>query len=150
MRQCAPLIVCVFLVSDAATPSIVADNDQRRAAVTLKRMDVIANSIQTYIANAHRAPDATSIESLRSLLSPAYMTNLPIRDEWNTPFRYVKSGNQSFQIISAGSDGKFARKAGAWRHTRTILPPMPSTLNPGPRCRAPSVASGSTRSAHRS
>jgi hypothetical protein len=111
VRRCAPLIVLVILAGEASAPATAADNDQHRAAITLKRMDAIANAIEAYIAKAHRAPDATSIEGLRSLLSPAYIAELPTRDEWNTPFRYAKTGDQSFRIISAGSDAKFDEKS---------------------------------------
>lgn len=79
--------------------------DENRAKATLAQMNQIAAAIEAYMTDVDAAPADTSV------LSPIYIKSVPTRDGWETSFRYVKTGNQSFQIISAGSDKKFDEKS---------------------------------------
>jgi type II secretory pathway pseudopilin PulG len=101
--------LALLLIGTALTS--LAQENENRATATLERMNTIATAIMAYMTDANAAPAATSVEALRAVLSPTYIKELPTSDGWDTPFRYVKTGNASFQIISAGSDSKFDEKS---------------------------------------
>jgi type II secretory pathway pseudopilin PulG len=104
--------VIFALLVTAATVSARGDQEnENRARATLQRMNSVATAIEAYLTDADTAPAATSVEALQSVLAPTYITNVPTRDGWDTPLRYVKTGDRSFRIISAGSDQKFDEKS---------------------------------------
>lgn len=88
-----------------------ADESTNRAKATLQRMKSIATAAEAYITDTNKAPEAASIEALAAILSPTYIREFPLRDGWDTPFRYVRTGTSSFRVISAGSDRKFDERS---------------------------------------
>ena len=117
LRSARAIAFAVIVVTVAG--SARGDDDQKLAATTLKGMDSIATAIEAYMTDQDTSPNATSVEALRSLLVPTYMKSLSASDAWGTPFRYVKTGKESFRIISAGSDRKFDEKSWTTElHTR--------------------------------
>lgn len=63
------------------------------------------------MSDYNKVPDVATIAALEPLLKPNYTLNLPLRDGWDTPFRYVRTGEHSFRIISAGADRQFDEKS---------------------------------------
>lgn len=105
MRQVAGCLVLPAMLF--AGNAVRADESENRAKATLARMKSIATAAEAYITDTNKAPEAASIEALASILSPTYIRDFPLRDGWDTPFRYVRTGTASFRVISAGSDRKF-------------------------------------------
>lgn len=84
--------------------------DQVRREDTRKMIDAISNSIRGYEALEGKVPQVDSFETLIDLLNPAYLDRVIRLDAWSNPFRYEAAGMSSFELRSAGKDGKFGSK----------------------------------------
>lgn len=103
---------CMILTALLFTGNAVrGDESANRAKATLQRMKSIATAAEAYITDTNKAPEAISIEALAAILSPTYIREFPLRDGWDTPFRYVRTGTASFRVIGAGSDRKFDERS---------------------------------------
>ena len=100
-------ILSALAVALLTNSPINADESLDRAKSTLRRMQSVGTAIAAYMTDYNKAPEAASIDALVPLLVPAYATELAVHDGWDTPLRYVRTGAQSFQIVSAGADQKF-------------------------------------------
>ena len=74
-------------------------------------MQSLATAIEAYMTDSNKAPDVAAADALVPLLVPTYSSELRLRDGWDTPLRYVRTGAQSFRIVSAGADREFDEKS---------------------------------------
>lgn len=73
--------------------------------MTLKNM---TTSLEIYISERERYPDAANIHELVALLEPTGFRSFPTVDGWNYPLHYsVSEDGYSYILGSAGADGKF-------------------------------------------
>lgn len=107
LQTCASFIIAV------AAWAVAADEAHRRARVSLSELNALGTVIRAYMLDSNKAPDTASVASLIPLLTPKYIIHLPLRDGWDTPIRYVRTGEQSFYVISAGADRTFDEKSWA-------------------------------------
>lgn len=105
-----PLLCALFFAVLSGRP-VLADENENRAEVTLKRIESVATAVAAYLSDHNAVPDVTTVDALVPLLTPMYIRDLPLRDGWDTPLRYVRLGAQSFQIVSAGADRRFDEKS---------------------------------------
>ncbi|HEY0160389.1 MAG TPA: hypothetical protein VGF28_24090 [Thermoanaerobaculia bacterium] len=111
MRNPALRLLCVLSFVVLAVPPLPADENENRARATLRRMQSVGTAAAARMTDTNVAPDVASIEALVPLLTPTYLPEVPLRDGWDTPLRYVRLGPQSFQIVSAGADRQFDEKS---------------------------------------
>jgi TonB family protein len=112
------LRTCAVIVGAVAAFTVTADEASSRARVSLSELNSLGTVIRAYMIDHDKAPATASVESMIPLLTPTYIIHLPLRDGWDTPLRYVRTGSQSFYVISAGADKKFDEKSWA---TKTDL-----------------------------
>ncbi|MHC4925669.1 MAG: type II secretion system protein GspG, partial [Planctomycetota bacterium] len=75
---------------------------QKRSVAELRS---IATAIEAYLIEGHAAPLGPGIASLRRVLQPTFIQELPLRDAWGHPYQYTTYGN-SYELRSLGSDGQ--------------------------------------------
>jgi hypothetical protein len=80
--------------------------DAERARWTYHDMRSISIAFESYKKDHGRYPEAASLEDLRQPLAP-YVRALPTHDAWGTEFRLTCRHGEGFQVVSAGSDGRF-------------------------------------------
>lgn len=79
---------------------------------TLLDMRALQTAIEAYGIDHPTYPIAKSMEELRALVQPTYISKTPMKDAWGTPFRYVVSQDgKSYKLVSAGSDRAFAEES---------------------------------------
>lgn len=111
MRTTAVTLLCALSLILLSARPLLADENENRARATLQRMESVATAVAAYMTDHNEAPNVTSVEALVPLLAPKYMREVPLRDGWETPLRYVRLGAQSFRIVSAGADRKFDERS---------------------------------------
>jgi hypothetical protein len=76
--------------------------------LTMRAMKQVARAAENYSIDYDRYPVTTSMDELRSLLEPTYVSSLPAVDAWHRPLRYVTDPcGCEYTIISRGSNGRF-------------------------------------------
>ena len=94
----------------AAASPVSGGSDAGRARRTMADMRAIATALEAHAVDQSKYPVAQSIDALAALLVPTYMKSCPVRDGWETPFRYYSDGND-YRLVSAGSDRQFEKGA---------------------------------------
>ena len=83
--------------------------DASKKAATQGDMRAIGNAILSFITDAGKAPEVTSIEELETLLAPLHIRICPTTDGWGNQYYYKYSENSrdDYWLASAGPDGYF-------------------------------------------
>ena len=76
---------------------------RRRLIRTLRDLRTIGTAVESYSIDADVYPIVASVEDLRPLLAPTYVTTFPMRDGWGHPFRFNSNG-QEYTTTSSGPD----------------------------------------------
>ena len=74
-------------------------------------MRTLSTALEAYAVDHQAYPRVATVEELVPILTPKYAKELPLRDPWNSPYRYgVSSDLQSYRIACAGKGGKWERE----------------------------------------
>ncbi len=83
---------------------------QEKVKVTMTDLKTLGGTVEAYITDEYKAPEAASIDEMTKKLIPFYAQELPTTDAWGNKFHY-KHGTgdtqDSYWIASSGPDGKF-------------------------------------------
>ena len=80
-------------------------SDFSKAQETVGSLDRLIPAIDAYAANYGRYPAARSMEELRSVLVPQYLSELPLRDGWDRAWHFEMSAHD-YRISSLGADDR--------------------------------------------
>jgi len=95
----------IRIVKALASPEAVARSREKR---TMDDMRTIATATEAYATDTNLYPQVKAYEGLRKILSPTYISSVPMTDAWGNPFVYfVSEDKQRYRFASAGPDGKF-------------------------------------------
>lgn len=98
----------VILLTFAALLLVAAYNptDAERARWTMGDMQSWKICFAAYKQDNGAYPEVASAEAARALFEPKYVQKLPMHDAWGNDYG-VKANPNGYQVVSAGSDGKF-------------------------------------------
>ena len=102
------LIVVTILsaVATIAIPNLLRAIDRGRQSTTLADMRTLGDALERWAVDHHSYPTGTDLESLRDMLEPEYVKQLPLNDGWGHPFVYqVDDQGASYSLRSPGKDG---------------------------------------------
>jgi type II secretory pathway pseudopilin PulG len=108
-------IAILGILSAIAIPNFLTAMQRSKQKRTMADMRFIGTALESYAVDNKEYPKATSIEELRPLLEPKYITRLPAKDGWEHEFRYgLLSGGVTdlYTLTSAGKDGLFEHEPG--------------------------------------
>lgn len=75
---------------------------------TMADLRTLATATEAYATDTNRYPDVRSLEELKALLQPIYLSRMSEKDGWGNAFLYLGSPDgQHYRFASAGSDGRF-------------------------------------------
>jgi hypothetical protein len=97
-------------IQERLKPAETAAAQRELAAVkkTLADMRALATALEARATDTNEYPETADMETLRKLVQPTYIRNMPSRDGWGHEFLYIGSLNhEGYRIVSAGADGVF-------------------------------------------
>ena len=84
------------------------ENAKKPWKKTMSDLRTVATATEAYATDANKYPEVHSYDGLGTILSPTYIRQMPEKDAWGTPFKYVVSSDgQHYRFVSAGADRKF-------------------------------------------
>lgn len=86
---------------------IVAALDFQRRQDALGQLEQIRQGIRGYRAQHSEIPQSDGFTALIDELTPRYLAQVVRIDPWSNPFQYRALGPDSYDLRSAGPDGKF-------------------------------------------
>jgi general secretion pathway protein G len=103
------IVAVIGILAAIAIPNMVTAKERAKQKRTMADVRSVATAVEAYATDHNHYPNATDMESLRPLLTPTYMRELPARDAWLHEFRYAawSRANEldSYAVGSAGKDG---------------------------------------------
>jgi hypothetical protein len=82
------------------------ENAATRQQTTTTRMRRIGSALKSFSDQNHRYPAGSSLQAISDDLAPAFMKDVPQKDGWGNPFRYlVEQDRSNCWLISYGADG---------------------------------------------
>ena len=107
-------IAIVGILAAIAIPNLVHAMQVSKQKRTMADIRALATALDAYaVDNNNRYPDVSTVEDLRPILTPKYISALPRRDGWGNALRYECGKEHGvctrYIIGSAGKDGRFER-----------------------------------------
>ncbi len=103
------IIGVIGIIAAIAIPNLITATERSKQKRTMADLRSVATAVEAYATDHNQYPNATDLESLRPLLTPTYMKQMPSRDAWTHEFRYAAWSRtnelDSYAIGSAGRDG---------------------------------------------
>ena len=81
--------------------------NEKRSETTRRQLALISEGIGHYRERNGKVPQVPSYEALIDLLSPQHLGQTIRIDAWSNPFAYQSSGEDAYELRSAGPDGEF-------------------------------------------
>lgn len=104
LAACIGLAGIVGIIASLAVPNVHAAMQRSKQKQTVADMRSIGTSIERYVADHKRLPQADDIAGLQSQV--AQYASVVSSDGWAQPIRFGTDG-ESYWLISAGRDGRF-------------------------------------------
>ena len=106
------VLTIIGIVATLAIPNLLNALDRGRQSSTLSDIRALGTALERYAADHNRYPAAEEISQLKTVLVPAYIKELPIRDGWRHPLVFeVDDQGSTYTLRSPGKDGKFQDEA---------------------------------------
>jgi type II secretory pathway pseudopilin PulG len=98
------------ILAAIAIPNLLTAMQRSKQKRTMADIRSVASAVEAYAVDTKHYPEASSIEELRPLLEPKYMTRVPSKDGWEHELRYAclpARACETYVLSSAGKDGTF-------------------------------------------
>jgi general secretion pathway protein G len=116
----AAVFVGIFImgiIAAIAIPNLLNAIQRGRQKRTIADIRTVASAVEAYAVDHNAYPDVDSMDDLKALLVPTYVSQLPATDGWNRPLKYESwLDNETdevptiYALGSAGKDGLWERK----------------------------------------
>jgi|ERR1051325_1424854 type II secretory pathway pseudopilin PulG len=107
------LVAVIGILAAIAIPNLLTATQRSKQKRTMADVRSISTAVEAYATDKNQYPNATSMETLRPLLAPTYIRDVPSMDGWGHALRYEawSRANEldSYAVGSAGKDG-------VWEH----------------------------------
>jgi type II secretory pathway pseudopilin PulG len=109
------IVSILGILSAIAIPNLLTAMQRSRQKRTIADLRTITTAAESYAVDNNVYPRAASIDDLKPLLAPKYLSAVPVYDGWGTKLRYqcTNADCSGYEISSAGSDKTFEHAAAA-------------------------------------
>jgi len=107
------VIAIIGILAAIAIPNLLTAMQRSKQHRTLADVRTLATALEAYASDNNKYPDVSSVDDLRPILTPRYISVVPTRDGWGNPLRYACEKDRGvctkYVVASAGKDGRFER-----------------------------------------
>jgi len=108
-------MVLIGIMAAIAIPNLLTATQRSKQKRTVADMRLVATAwearatdVNTYLGPGQETSEERDVDSgeLNGMLTPTYITTVPVLDAWGRPLRF-KASTKTYKIISGGKDGTF-------------------------------------------